>query len=236
MTRKIHEVAVANAAPTTTVETVSATTGPHSIESHFDEVMTASSAVEWVVMREAEFDAFVFACYGDHPAVAASREITCKPVIGIAEASMVLASLLGHRFSIITTSPRWRPMLQNAVLKYGFTQRCASVRSSRLAVLDFDRLSPDQVVERLVHEARESIEQDGAEVICLGGAAMAGLQDRVRAELNVPVVEGVSAAIKLAELLVQLGLTTSKLNTYRHVTPRQTTNLSQMFRAVYGES
>jgi allantoin racemase len=64
---------------------------------------------------------------------------------------------------------------------------------------------------------------------------MAGLEARLRAELRVPVVDSVAASVKLAETLVSLGLSTSKVNAYRPVQPRQNEGLPPHFRAIYGD-
>jgi allantoin racemase len=235
MTAAIDRAARAAAGPATRIATVCATAGPRSIEGALDEAVGALGTLEWVVRRQAEFDAFVFACYSAHPAIAAARELTGKPALGIAEASMALAVLLGHRFSIVTTSPRWKPLLEDAVLLYGFRDRCASVRASGLAVLDLKALPPDQLIETLVAEARAAVAQDGAEVICLGCAGMAGLEARLRAELAVPIVDGVAAGVKLAEALLALGLSTSRVNAYRPIQPRENVGLPPLFQTVYAD-
>ena len=56
--------------------------------------------------------------------------------------------------------------------------------------------------------------EDKAEVICLGCGGMAGLAEQIRQRSGVPVVDGVTAAVTLAESLVRLGLSTSKVRTY----------------------
>ena len=88
------------------------------------------------------FDGFVIACYSDHPTIYALREITHKPVLGIAEASMYLACMLGYKFSIVTTNEEWEPLLWDAVQHYGLAQRCASVRSARMPVLGVGSCQP----------------------------------------------------------------------------------------------
>ena len=99
MTDSIAEMAKMHASPTTEITTISPKWGPRSIEGHFEESIAALATIETVAMYKDEYDAFVIACYGD-PAVAACREITDKPVIGIGEASMHMACFLGHQFSI----------------------------------------------------------------------------------------------------------------------------------------
>jgi allantoin racemase len=146
---------------------------------------------------------------------------------------MTLANLLGHRFSIVTTSPRWKPLLEDAVRKYGYESRCASVRSSGLAVLDLDALPHEQVVDTLVAEARRAVRDEGAESIVLGCAGMADLEARLRDALDVPIIESVAAGVTLASSLVRLGLATSKVGVYQPVQPRAVDGLPSLFRDVY---
>jgi allantoin racemase len=235
MTAAIHHAAVAAAGPDVLVETVQATAGPTSIEGHFDEAMSLPGTLAWVLRRQ-DVDAYVFACFSAHPAIDAARELSSRPALGIAEASMALASLVGHRFSIVTTSARWKPLLEDAVRKYGYETRCASVRSSGLAVLDLATLPRDQVVESLVAEARRAVAEDGAEAIVLGCAGMADLDARLRAVLDVPIVESVAAGVTLASTLVRLGLATSKVGAYQPVLPRDVNGLSELFQRAYRSS
>jgi len=233
MTAAIHRAAIAAAAPGVAVETVRATAGPRSIEGAFDEAVSLLGTLEPVLHRADAVDAFVFACFSAHPAIDATRELTRKPALGIAEAAMALASLVAHRFSIVTTSPRWKPLLEDAVRKYGYETRCASVRSSGLAVLDLEALPREQVVETLVVEACRAVHDDGAEAIVLGCAGMADLETRLRQSLDVPIVESVAAGVSLACTLARLGLGTSKAGAYQPVLPREVDGLPALFRRVY---
>jgi allantoin racemase len=233
MTAAIHRAAELAAGPGVAVETVCATAGPRSIEGHFDEAVSMLGTLEWVLRRADEADAFVFACFSAHAAIDAARELTRKPALGIAEAAMAVASLVAHRFSIVTTSPRWKPLLEDAVRKYGYETRCASVRSSGLAVLDLEALPHEQVVETLVSEARRAVSEDGAEAIVLGCAGMADLEARLRESLDVPIVESVAAGVTLACSLGRLGLGTSKVGAYQPVQPREVDGLPELFRRVY---
>jgi allantoin racemase len=234
MTAAIHRAAEAAAGPGVQVETVHTTAGPRSIEGRYDEAVSMLGTLEWVLRRADEVDAFVFACFSAHGAINAARELTRKPALGIAEGAMATASLVGHRFSIVTTSPRWKPLLEDAVRAYGYETRCASVRSSGLAVLDLEALPREQVIERLVAEARRAVEDDGAEAIVLGCAGMADLEARLREALDVPIVESVAAGVSLACSLVRLGLGTSKVGAYQPVLPREVDGLPARFRSVYG--
>jgi allantoin racemase len=114
---------------------------------------------------------------------------------------------------VVTTLDRAVPLIEDRLTLAGLHSRCASVRSSGLSVLELEQ-DPDATVKAIVAEAERAVRDDRAEVICLGCGGMAGLDDAVRRATGVPVVDGVTAAVKLAEGLVALGLTTSKVRTY----------------------
>src|SRR5205085_4296331 len=140
-----------------------------------------------------------------HPAIEAIREATVVPTMGIMEASILYGLPLGSRFSIVTTSPRWQPLLEEGVRLLGVESRCASVRSSGLAVLDLERLPPDVVRARLSDEANAAVVEDGAEVILLGCAGMAGLEEAVANAARVPVVDSVLAGVTMVGALARSG-------------------------------
>jgi allantoin racemase len=232
-TLRIQSIASQYALPSTTVVARSPASGPRSIESIYDEILSAPGTLELVVSERDNFDAFVIACYSDHPAIYAAREITEKPVLGIAEASMYVACMLGHKFSIVTTNEEWEPLLWDAVRHYGLGERCASVRSTGMPVLALESASPDEV-DRLIREsAHRALEQDGAEVICLGCAGMAGLDKKLQQELKVPVVDGVVCALKILEGLVEYGVFTSKKRAYARPKHKELVGLPAIFGEPY---
>ena len=75
---------------------------------------------------------------------------------------------------------------------------------------------PTSATRAIVAQARAAVEQDHAEVICLGCGGMAGLEEAVMAQVGVPVIDGVGAAVRLCEVLVAMGLKTSKVSTYAY--------------------
>ena len=200
--------------PGTEIAAVSPEFGPASIESYYDEYVAACGVLDEIRKGEAEgADAYVIACYGD-PGLQAAREMTEKPVIGIAEASFYTAAMLAARFSIVTLIPRVRTMLEELVRGYGMADRIVAIRTTPLYVLDIER-DPASAMDKLRDEVRRSVREDDAEAICLGCAGFAQFADELEQELGVPVLDGVVCATKQAELLVDLGKTTSKLKTYR---------------------
>jgi allantoin racemase len=234
MTATIDAAAqVAAAAAGVEVDVVCPERGPESIEGRFDEIVSAYWTLDCVLRVAERYDGFLVACYGPHPAIEGLREAVRQPTMGIMEASILYALPLGARFSIVTTSPRWQPLLEEGVRLLGVEGRCASIRSSGLAVLDLERLPAAQVRARLGEEARAAVEHDGAEVILLGCAGMAGLEEVVVAAAGVPVVDAVRAGVALVGALARAGARTSTRNLYRPVEPRPDLELPPGLARVY---
>jgi allantoin racemase len=219
MTDGIRLQAQRFARPDTEIEAISAPWGPASIESHFEEELAAVATLQAVAERARAFDGVAIACYGD-PGLHAAREISPVPVVGIAEASMHTACLVAHSFSVVTTLPRVKPGLEALVRRYGLESRCASIRATPLAVLDIER-DPERAVQLVVAEARRAADEDGAEAILLGCAGMAALDHRhVESSVGLPVIDGVTAAVKLLEGLVESGVGTSRAAAFKHPEPK----------------
>ena len=231
--RKLNQTAKEYALPSTEVKVISPKSGPKSIEGIYDEALSVQGTIEAFIDHEKGFDGCVVACYSDPLAVYALREITTKPVLGIAEASIHLACLLGNKFSIVTTNERWGPLLHEAVRKYGVESRCASVRTTGLRVLDLESEGEGAVEKAIEREALAAVKQDGAEVICLGCAGMSGFDKALEERLGVPVLDGFVCALKLLELFEQYGLRHSKILTYAAPLSKELTGLSSRFSKVY---
>lgn len=183
--------------------------GAPSIESHFDEAIAALGVLQQIKAgRDAGVDGHIIACFGD-PGLLAARELAHAPVIGIAEAAMHLATMLATRFSIVTTLPRTLTIARHLLHQYGFERHCAALHAIDLPVLsleDGSGLAQEKVREQCI-AAKKS---DGSGAIVLGCGGMADLAQELTRELRIPVIDGVSAAVKMVESLAALRLTTSK--------------------------
>ena len=235
-TQAIQEAADVHKSPGTEVICLNPSSGPRSIESVYDELLSSPPSLEVLIARQADFDGFIIGCFSDHPVIYAGREMTSKPVIGIMEAALYLACMVGHSFSVISSGDRGIPIFQDAVQHYGLTGRCASVRSTGTAVLDLEASSGINVEDLILEEARKAVEEDGAEVICLGCAGMSGLDRRMKSELGVPVIDGVAAAVKLIEAIVGYGLQTSKRRAFAPLTGKELVDLPELFTKPYGDT
>ncbi|AGK46195.1 asp/Glu/Hydantoin racemase family protein [Burkholderia thailandensis MSMB121] len=205
MGRCAREVASAG----TAIVAVSPAMGPPSIEGHYDEALATPGLLAEVAAGERDgFDGYVIACFGD-PGLYAARELARGPVIGIAEAAMHAASVLAPGFSVVTTLARTCGMAWHLAERYGMKRFCRNVRATDVAVLDLDR--PGSAARRvIVDECRRALDEDGADAIVLGCAGMAEFAHEIEAAIGAPVVEGVTAAVKWAEALIELKLATAK--------------------------
>lgn len=216
MTETIAEQARSVASPGTEIIGLTPRFGAESVEGNFESYLAAIAVMDRVMSYEGPYDAVIQAGYGEHGREGL-QELLDVPVVDITEAAASLAMLLGHKYSVVTTLDRTVPLIEDRLKLAGVHERCASVRASGMSVLELEE-SPGRAVEAIVEQAIEAVIRDKAEVICLGCGGMAGLDQLIRDRAGVPVVDGVTAAVALAESLVRLELKTSKVRTY--ATPR----------------
>ena len=217
MTDAIAASARSVASPGTEIVGLTPTFGAESVEGNFESYLAAVGVMDVVSRYEGEYHAVVQAGFGEHGREGL-QELCDVPVVDITEAAGHVASLLGHKYSVVTTLDRTVPLIEDRLKLAGLDARCASVRASGLGVLELES-DPDRAVEAIVRQAREAVENDHAEVICLGCGGMAELEEKVTAATGVPIVDGVRSAVTIAEGLVRMGLSTSKVRTY--ATPRK---------------
>ncbi len=211
MTDKIGAAARAAASADTEIVAVNPVSGPPSIEGYYDEVFAVPGLIE--EMRSAgAVDATVIACFDD-TGLDAARSYAESPVIGIGEAAFHMASLIAGKFSVVTTLGRSIPVIEHNLVRYGLRSRCAKVRAAEVAVLDLE-IPGSPAAALISREIDRAIEEDGAEAIVLGCAGMADLAAALARKHALPVVDGVAAAVRLAESLSALGLRTSKRGGY----------------------
>jgi allantoin racemase len=213
MTRGIDESAQTARFPTTEVVTTQPKSGPESIEAYYDEYLAIPGILEEIILSAGDYDAFVVACWGD-PGVEAARELTTKPVIGIAEASMYVANMVAARWGVVTTLHRSLDMIEKTIHKTGFSHRCVSIRTTGLSVVETET-ARQATLDALEAAGRIAIAQDKVEALCLGCAGMSGLDKDLEQRLEIPVIDAVAAAVKMAEAIVGLQKQTSKALTYK---------------------
>lgn len=212
MTESIGAAARAAAAPGTEIIPLTPHFGAASCEGNLESYLAAVAVLDRVAGYEGHYDAVIQAGYGEHGREGL-QELLDVPVIDITEAAASTAQFLGRAYSVVTTLDRTVPLIEDRLLLAGLDRRLASVRSSGMAVLELES-DPQRAVEAIVRECEIAVAEDKAEVICLGCGGMADLEATVAERTGVPVVDGVAAAVTIAEGLHRLGLGTSKVRTY----------------------
>jgi allantoin racemase len=222
MTTTIERAAVLAARESTTIRCVSSQHGPESIEGYYDEALSMVGVLAEIEAGDsAGASAHVIACFDD-TGLDAARCISDHPVVGIGEAACHVASMLGCSFSIVTTLQRSIPALRRNVVHYGFGERCVSIRAAEVEVLALDD-GDSFALGKINEQIGIALDDDGAEAIVLGCAGMTDLAGSLSDEHGVPVIDGVGAAVVLAEGLVSLGLGTSKVCGYATPLPKRRT-------------
>jgi allantoin racemase len=217
MTEKAAIAARAVAAAGTEIIAATSRMGPVSIEGHYDGALAIPGLLAELKDRQAGYDAAVIACFDD-TGLEAARSFADVPVLGLCESAIATAGFLAQRFTVVTTLERSRVLIDNLVRRYGMGDR-ARVRASDIPVLELeDRASG--AIGKLRAEIERALSEDGAEAIVLGCAGMTDLARELQEIYGVPVVDGVAAAVKQAEALVSLGLSTSKRGSYASPLPK----------------
>lgn len=189
-------------------------------------------ALEMLAEQHGSFDAAIIAAFGD-PGLFGARELFDIPVVGMAEAAMLTACMLGRRFAIVTFAQALGPWYQECVESHGLTGRLAGIR-----MLDgrFNSVSDvqDEKEQLLVDLANQAVTEDEADVVILAGAPLAGLADKVKDRIPVPVVDQIAAAVKQAEALVSLKVRKATAGTFRRPASKPAIGLSGPLTACFG--
>jgi allantoin racemase len=226
-TSKVTDILVAAAqsvaASTTEIIAATAPRGVPYISSRGEAQIGGAIAIEMLAERHREVDAAIIAAFGD-PGLLGARELFDIPVIGMSEAAMLTACMLGQRFAIVTFATALGSWYRDCVETYRLQERCAGIRS---VGEDFGSLTNVQndMEDALVELAKRAVVDDDADVVILAGAPLAGLGAKVRERIPVPTVDPIAAAIKQAEALVALKPRKALLGTFRRPAAKQTLGL-----------
>ncbi|KAK9322231.1 Asp/Glu/hydantoin racemase [Lipomyces orientalis] len=181
--------------------------GPLQIDSVTTEITSAANCLPAIVPLLDKYDGFLVACYSDHPLVHCLKEQTTKPVVGIFQASVLHSLALGGKFAIVTTVKIWEVLLNEAVRAFlGSETVFAGTFSTGLGVLELHDASADVVSQRIGEAALRAV-QNGATVICLGCAGMAGMEEAISNAVGdkIRVVDGVVAGVEILVGLIRSG-------------------------------
>lgn len=230
VTALIEAEARRSMSPDTQITAVTASLGVAYIETRFEALMGAYAVAEQVAAHVSGHDGVLVAAFGD-PGLAALREVLPVPVTGMTEAALLTACQLGSRFSIVSISPRMRGWYLDTVHQYHLSSRLASFRALGQAPSNIATVQADQG-ERLIEIAHQCVREDGADVIVLAGAPLAGLARSIAHRLPVPAVDGVSCGIRQLETLVRMQPRSATAGSYAGAPSKPNQGLSEPLQAL----
>lgn len=199
VTRLIVKEAELSRLPNTEIIAETAEFGVAYIETRAEAVFGAYAVLEKIARYHDKVDAVIVAAYGD-PGVSAAKELVDIPVIGLTEATLSQAHLLGGRFSLVGISERIGVWYRETIRFYGFESRMASYRGLSTGFTDIGCVQQEKR-QILLELCLACVEQDHADSIILSGAPLAGLAREISDQIPVPIIDGVSAAMHAAQAL-----------------------------------
>jgi allantoin racemase len=185
----------------TLVTVVSLSSGPQSIEDYRSKSLVCPGILKLASKNARKYDAMFVNCFGD-PCVEAVREAAKVPVPAVGETSMMMASLLGDRFAVISPIRNTARQVESNARRMGLDMGALSVVALETPVLDLER-NRNRTIREIAKVAKKCL-RDGAEVIVLGCTGMAYMADEIRSRIQAPLIEPASLTLKVAEALVDL--------------------------------
>lgn len=204
VTTRIRELCERVVAPGTEVVVVNPVTGPDTIETSADRDAAVPGVLSIVEARRAErYDGYVMACF-DNIGIRELRGMVDGPVVSTCDAGIAVARTLCLRFAIVTTVAEAIPTITGLIEHNGVRDIC-TVRAAGIGVAAAADMGPAE--ERKIRQAMHlAVEEDGAEVILLGSGGLSGRVETLANGFMCPIVDGVAAAVKMAEGVAALRL------------------------------
>ncbi len=230
ITDRLAAVARSVAAPGTVIQAVTAAVGPPYIATRAEAVLGASAMLELCAIHAEAADGVIVGAFGD-PGLGAARELLDVPVVGMAEAAMLTACMLGRRFAIVTFATALEPWYQECVDGHGLAGRSAGVFCLDEPFQDVASVAEEKS-DRLVALCGRAVAA-GADCCILGGAPLAGLAVQVAPRVPVPLVDAVAAAVKQAEALFALRPRKAVAGTFRRPAAKPVVGVSAALRRLF---
>ncbi|MGC8618762.1 MAG: aspartate/glutamate racemase family protein [Thermoplasmata archaeon] len=196
--------------PSTEISVRNLEAGPKTIETYLDIALASPEIARLVYKEQENFDAFIIDCFAD-PGLEASREISRKLVLGVAEVTMHIASIIAHKFSVITTEKNSIPYTEIQALNYSLKDKLNKVVSVDIGVEGL--IFSESNYRKFLKLAREEI-RDGSEAIVLGCTKMNTFAERLQNDIKIPVLEPSRVTLRIAEAMVKIGINHSRFLKY----------------------
>jgi allantoin racemase len=229
VTALMAEAGRSAAAPGTEIVSITARRGVPYISTRAEAQIGGAIALEMLAEHDTEIDAAIIAAFGD-PGLLGARELFDFPVVGVSEAAMLTACMLGQRFAIVTFSESLVGWYQDCVALNGLADRCAGIHALDLSFADVAD-DKDRNANLLVELASKVVRDSGAHSLIFGGAPLAGLALRSRDRIPVPIIDPVAAAVKQAEALIALKLRKAVTGSFQRPAAKTTAGLAPRLAA-----
>ncbi|MBI3199288.1 MAG: Asp/Glu/hydantoin racemase [Rhodospirillales bacterium] len=220
------------ASPGTELLPMTAPRGVPYIATRAEAAIGSAMMLEMLAERRGTFDAAIVAAFGD-PGLGGARELFDFPVVGMAEAAMLMACTLGRRFAIVSFAKALEPWFAEIVEWHGLSGRCTAIQMLDSAFTSINDVAEEKE-QLLVDLANRVVTHNGADVVILAGAPLAGLANKIRERVPVPLVDGIQAAVTMAEGLVRLNPRKATAGTYRRPAAKDSKGLSAALADVIG--
>lgn len=231
VTDRMAEVARAAASPGTEIVAVTGQSGVPYIATRAEAAVAGRETMELMANHAAGCDAAIVSAFAD-PGLGGAKEMLEIPVVGLAEASMLTACMLGRRFSIVTFSAWLGPWYREAVEYNVLSGRLAAIRCLEASFRDIANVQ-DELEDGLVELCLRTQREDEADVIILGGGPLAGLAGKVAERVPVPLVDCVAAAVRQAETLAALKPRKATVGTFRRPAAKPIIGVSEKLTAMF---
>ena len=223
VTNLLLQAAQTAASPGTEIVPLTASRGVPYIATRAEAQIGGAIALEMLAECHTGYDAAIIAAFGD-PGLFGARELFELPIVGLAEAAMLTACMVGRRFGIVTFARALGPWYEECVRMHGLWERCAGIRMLDGAFRDISDVQAEKEAA-LVDLANRAVVEDEVDVLILAGAPLSGLAARIGDEIPVPVIDQAAAAIRQAETLASLGLRKARVGSFRRPDAKSTTGL-----------
>ena len=229
VTDKVAAQARASASPGTEIVAVTGRFGARVIGTRAEHAIGEHSTIALVSQHAPGCDAVVIGVSYD-TGLRGARELLPVPVVGMTEAGLLTACMLGGRIGVISFGRRVLPLYHELVASYGLTARIAGWRMLESTVA-YQSGAHEELDRELVAAANDLIERDGAETVVLTGAVMAGVPARLQKDVPVPLIDCMACAVRQAELLVHLGHPEPRAGSYAAPAGRELVNVEAAIAA-----
>lgn len=232
VTEKVTVEAKLSASPGTEILAVTGTFGARVIGTRAEHAIAEHSTIALLARHSESCDAAVIAVSYD-TGLRGARELAAVPVVGMTEAGLLTACMLGGRIGVVTFGRRVRPLYQELVDSYGLTARIAGWRvlESNAA---YSRGPHPELDHEIIAAANNLVERDLAETIVLTGAVMAGVSRRLQDAVPVPIVDCIACGVKQAELLAYLRLPKARAGSYAPPIERELVDVDVAIARAFG--